>query len=186
MSRMGKIALAIGGCAAWSALAGCGLTWNGEVEPEARVPLTGIDEDRPVPEDAAEQVETLTERRDRYDEDGDGFVSREEAEGYYRRHFALLDDNNDGRLSRAELRKFNLRADRTINMMPTTDFDELVSSPDAAISTPRPETSVPSAAAGQRPARPRSAGSRDRLPARRRGAHARESAAWRPENRRPD
>jgi EF hand domain-containing protein len=104
-----------------------------------------------------------------YDEDGDGFVSPAEAEGYYRRYFDQLDDNNDGRLSRAELkpetpgahdlevaeeelvgtteqeyvddnlRKYNLRADRTIGMMSTGDFDEMVGEPDAAISTPRPE-----------------------------------------------
>ena len=79
------------------------------------------------------------------------------------------DDNNDGRLSRAELkpetpsapdlelayeelvgateqeyvddnmRRYNLRADRTIGLMSTRDFDEMVGEPDAAISTPRPE-----------------------------------------------
>ena len=51
---------------------------------------------------AAGQVAALTAVRERYDEDGDGFVSRAEAEGYWRRHFGALDDNNDGRLSRAE------------------------------------------------------------------------------------
>ena len=122
-----------------------------------------------APSDAAEHVRELTMRRDLYDEDGDGFVSPAEAEGYYRRNFAELDDNNDGRLARAELKpetpgtpdlelaieelvgsteqeyvddnlsKYDLRADRTIGMMSTRDFDEMIGEPDRAISTPRPE-----------------------------------------------
>ena len=130
---------------------------------------TGLDDDLPVAQGAAEQVEDLTELRTLYDEDNDGFVSPAEAAGYYRRHFDQLDDNNDGRLSRAELkpegpttadlevayeeligateqeyvddnlRKNTLRADRTIGMMSTRDFAEMVGDPDAAISTPRPE-----------------------------------------------
>lgn len=106
-------------------------------------------------------------RRDRYDDDGDGFVSPAEAEGYYRRNFGQLDDNNNGRLSRAELepeapgapdleladeellgwseqeyvdeelRKYNRRADRTVGVMSTPDFDEMVGAGDAAISDPR-------------------------------------------------
>lgn len=39
----------------------------------------------------------------------------------------------------SSLRKYNLRADRTIGMMSTADFDEMVGEPDAAISTPRLE-----------------------------------------------
>ncbi len=130
---------------------------------------TGLDDDLSVPRGAAEQVEDLTQVREQYDENADGFVSPTEAEGYYRRYFDQLDDNNDGRLSRAELkpetpstpdlevayeelvgateqeyldvnlRKYNLRADRTVGMMSTRDFDEMVGEPDAAISTPRPE-----------------------------------------------
>ncbi|MGH6899439.1 MAG: hypothetical protein ACREJ5_23295 [Geminicoccaceae bacterium] len=144
-------------------LAACGQTPQEPIEPPPRF------QERPlVPGDAAEQVEELTERQDRYDEDGDGFVSPTEAEGYWRRYFGQLDDNNDGRLSRAELepeapgtpdlelaneelvgwteqeyvddglRQYNLRADRTIGMMSTSDFDEMVGAPDAAISDSRP------------------------------------------------
>jgi Ca2+-binding EF-hand superfamily protein len=49
-------------------------------------------------------VEHLTEVRKLHDKDGDGFVSAVEAEGFYHRYFGQLDDNNDGRLSRAELK----------------------------------------------------------------------------------
>jgi hypothetical protein len=141
-------------------LAACGQTQP--IEPPPRF------QQRPlVPGIAAEQVEELTERQSRYDDDGDGFVSPAEAEGYYRRYFGQLDDNNDGRLSRAELkpeppgapdlelaneelvgwteqeyvdenlRKYNLCADRTVGMMSTADFDEMVGARDAAISDPR-------------------------------------------------
>jgi hypothetical protein len=79
-------------------LAACGQTRQAPFEPPRR-----FQEGVLVPGDAAEEVEALTERRDRYDEDGDGFVSPAEAEGYWRRYFGQLDDNNDGRLSRAEL-----------------------------------------------------------------------------------
>ena len=121
-----------------------------------------------VPADAAEQVQRLTALRDAHDDDGDGFVSPAEAEGYYRRYFGQLDDNNDGRLSRAELKpeapgtpdleladeervgateqqyvddslqKYNLRADRSIGMLSTREFDELVGDADPALSYPRP------------------------------------------------
>ena len=147
-----------------SALAACAQVERPTIEPRA-----GLDDDLPVPRGAAEQVDDLTAARALHDEDGDGFVSPAEAEGYYRRYFAQLDDNNDGRLSRAELkpetpgtpdlevayeelvgrtereyvdlnmRNYNLRADRTIGMMSTKEFDEMVGEPDAAISTPRPE-----------------------------------------------
>lgn len=156
-------ALAISLGAGLAAIVACARVEEADVEPRAGL------EDLPVPEGAAEQVEDLTALRAVHDEDGDGFVSPAEAEGYYRRYFAQLDDNNDGRLSRAELkpeapgtpdlevayeelvgtteqeyvdqylRKYNLRADRTIGMMSTRDFDEMVGEPDAAISTPRPE-----------------------------------------------
>jgi hypothetical protein len=129
-----------------------------------------LEDDVPVPEDAAEQVRALTTLRAAHDEDGDGFVSPAEAEGYYRRYFAQLDDNNDGRLSRAELKpeapgtpdlelayeelvgateqeyvdeslqQYNLRADRSIGMMSTREFDELVGDPDPALTFPRPGT----------------------------------------------
>jgi hypothetical protein len=128
----------------------------------------GLDGELPVPDDAAAQVRESTERRELHDEDGDGFVSRAEAEGYYRGHLSELDDDNDGRLSRAKLepgapgapdlelayeelvgateqeyvddnlRKYDLRADRTVGMMSTREFDELVGDADPAISIPRP------------------------------------------------
>ena len=164
-TRTARRAVAIGLGAALAGIAACAPVDEAAIEPER----AGLDDDLPVPGDAAEQVDELTERRDLYDEDGDGFVSPAEAEGYYRRYFVQLDDNNDGRLSRAELkaevpgmpdlelayeelvgatereyvdvslRKYNLRADRTIGMMSTKEFDEMVGEPDAAISTPRPE-----------------------------------------------
>jgi len=156
-------ALALGvGAAALLGLLACSRV-EGPLGPRA-----ALDQERPVPDDAAEQVEALTELREVYDEDGDGFVSPAEAEGYYRRYFGQLDDNSDGRLSRAELkpeapgtpdlelaseelvgateqeyvddslRNYNLRADRTIGMMSTADFDEMVGTLDPAISEPRP------------------------------------------------
>lgn len=118
--------------------------------------------------DAAEQVEELPAVRARHDEDGDGFVSPAEAEGYYRRYFGQLDDNNDGRLSRAELepeapdtpevevadeelvdateqeylderlRRYDLRADPSVGMMSTKDFDEMIGGSGAAIGGSRP------------------------------------------------
>jgi EF hand len=150
-----------------AALAGIAACAQGE-RPAGETRASLVD-DLPVPTGAAEQVEHLRQLRALYDEDGDGFVSPAEAEGYYRRYFDQLDDNNDGRLSRAELepetpgvpdlevaeeelvgaseqeyvdgslRKYNLRADPTVGMMSTADFDEMVGEPDAAISTPRPE-----------------------------------------------
>ena len=163
MTGTARRALALGCAASLAVLAGC-------AQPGDRAIELGRTLDEPTaPRGAAEQVQALTQLRDHYDEDGDGFVSPAEAEGYYRRHFDQLDDNNDGRLSRAELkpetpgvpdlevayeelvgtteqeyvddnlRRYNLRADRTIGMMSTRDFDEMVGEPDAAISTPRPE-----------------------------------------------
>ena len=118
--------------------------------------------------DAAEQVEELTAVRPRHDEDGDGFVSPAEAKGYYRRYFGQLDDNNDGRLSRAELqpeapgtpdleladeelvgateqeylagrlRQYDLRADPSIGMLSTKDFEDMVGGSDPAIGGSRP------------------------------------------------
>ena len=143
---------AVGSAAVLALLAGC-------VQPGERAVAveTGVDGDVPVPRGAAEQVGTLTAVRDAFDEDGDGFVSPAEAEGYYRRYFGQLDDNHDGRLSRAELRpeapgtpdleiaeeelvgateqeyvednlrRYNLRADRTIGTMSTRDNDSGVS-----------------------------------------------------------
>lgn len=154
--------LALGVGVVMAGLVACGQTRQAPIEQQS-----GLGRDLTVP-DAAEQVEELTERRDRYDEDGDGFVSPAEAEGYYRRHFGQLNDNNDGRLSRAELkpeapgapdlelaeeelvgwteqeyvddnlRGYGLRADRTIGMMSTADFDEMIGARDAAIRDPRP------------------------------------------------
>jgi hypothetical protein len=49
-------------------------------------------------------VDDLTKRRALYDEDGDGFVSPAEAEGYHRRYVGQLDHNHDGGLSWAELK----------------------------------------------------------------------------------
>jgi EF hand len=159
----GRSLLAFGIGIVMVGLAACGQTRQAPIETPPR-----FQEGILVPGDAAEEVEALTARRDRYDEDGDGFVSPAEAEGYWRRYFAQLDDNNDGRLSRAELdpeapgtpdlelaneelvgwaeqeyvddglREYNLRADRTIGMMSTSDFDEMVGAADAAISDPRP------------------------------------------------
>jgi hypothetical protein len=164
MTRTARGAVAVGLVALLATLAACAQPGGRAIELEK-----GLDDDLPVPRGAAEQVEDLTQARELYDEDGDGFVSRAEAEGYYRRYFDQLDDDNDGRLSRAELepetpgvpdlevayeelvgateqeyldvnlRKYNLRADRTVGMISTRDFEEMVGEPDAAISTPRPE-----------------------------------------------
>jgi EF hand len=157
--------------ACWRVTVGLGVTMLGlaactHTPREPLEPPPGFGERPSARSDAAEQVETLSARRDLYDEDGDGFVSPDEAEGYYRRNFAALDDDNDGRLTRAELkpetpatpelelaieelvgrteqeyvddnlREHDLRADRTLGMMSTRDFDEMVG---GAISTPRPE-----------------------------------------------
>jgi hypothetical protein len=149
-------------------LAGCAEPGERAIEVE-----TGLDGNVPVPGDAAQQVAALTALRGSLDEDGDGFVSPAEAEGYYRRHFDLLDDNNDGRLSRAELepeapgtpdleiaseelvgateqeyvddnlRKYKLGTDRTIGMMSTRDFDEMVGTSDPAINDARPGVVLP-------------------------------------------
>jgi hypothetical protein len=161
MTRTASRVLAISLGAALAGIAACA-----QGERPAGEARASLDDDLPVPPGAAEQVQALTALRDRYDE---GFVSPAEAEGYYQRYFDQLDDNNDGRLSRAELkpetpgapdlevaeeeligateqeyvddnlRKYNLRADRTIGMMSTGDFDEIVGEPDTAISTPRQE-----------------------------------------------
>jgi hypothetical protein len=160
--------------ACWRVTVGLGVTMLGlaactRTSQEPLEPPPGFGERPSAPSDAAEQVGTLSARRDRYDKDGDGFVSLLEAEGYYRSNFAELDDDNDGRLSRAELkpepsatpefelaieelvgrteqeyvddnlRRYDLRADRTIGMMSTKDFDEMVGEPDRALSAPRPE-----------------------------------------------
>lgn len=128
--------------------------------PEAAVAPAGVEQDMPPPPadttGPAQEVETLENRLRRLDDDGDGFVDRDEAESFYRWRFAKLDDDGDGRLSRAELeleyadvpeaevaieelvgasedeyaeaelQRFHLRADRTSNMMSTGDFDELL------------------------------------------------------------
>ena len=103
-----------------------------------------------------------------------GFAARPSAsshaaeEGYYRRYFGELDDNDDGRLSRAELepeapdtpevevadeelvdateqeylderlRRYDLRADPSVGMMSTKDFDEMIGGSGAAIGGSRP------------------------------------------------
>ena len=121
-----------------------------------------------LPSAAAEQVEELTAVRAGHDEDGDGFVSPAEAEGYYRRHFGQLDDNNDGRLSPAELapeapetseveladeelvdateqdylderlRQYDRRTDPSVGMLSTKDFEEMVGGSDPAMGGSRP------------------------------------------------
>ena len=163
MTRTAAQAMAIGLGAALALIAACTEVAERVIEPRA-----GLDDELPVPGDAAAQVRELTERRALHDEDRDGFISPVEAEGYYRRHFGELDDDNDGRLSRAELepeapgtpdlelddeelvgtteqeyvddhlRQYDLRADRTVGMMSTRDFDEMVGAPDPVLSEPRP------------------------------------------------
>jgi hypothetical protein len=144
-------------------LAACSQTRQEPIEPPP-----GFSERPSASSVGAEQAEELTASRHIYDEDGDGFVSRAEAEGYYRRSFGHLDDNKDGQLAPAELepeepsaldlgvafeepvarteqeyvddnlRRYNLRADQTIGMMSTRDFGEMVGGSDPAISSPRP------------------------------------------------
>ena len=158
----------VGIAALLALLAGCAQPGARAIEAE-----TGLDGDGAVPGGAAQEVAALNALREALDEDGDGFVSPAEAEGYHRRYFGLLDDNHDGRLSRAELRpeapgtpdleiayeelvgateqeyvddnlrRYNLRADQTIGMMSTRDFDEMVGTSDPAISDPRPGTALP-------------------------------------------
>ena len=156
----------IAGCGIWGALigiAGCSQTPRERLEPPP-----GFAARPSVSSDAAEQVENLTAVRARHDEDGDGFVSPAEAEGYYRRYFGELDDNDDGRLSRAELepeapdtpevevadeelvdateqeylderlRRYDLRADPSVGMMSTKDFDEMIGGSGPAIGGSRP------------------------------------------------
>ena len=156
----------VAGCGIWGALigiAGCSQTPGERLEPPP-----GFAARPSVSSDAAEQVENLTAVRARHDEDGDGFVSPAEAEGYYRRYFGELDDNDDGRLSRAELepeapdtpevevadeelvdateqeylderlRRYDLRADPSVGMMSTKDFDEMIGGSGAAIGGSRP------------------------------------------------
>lgn len=107
-----------------------------------------------------ETVETLEDRLRLLDDDGDGFVDREEAEAFYRWRFDKLDDDGDGRLSRAELQvefpdvpdaetaveelvgvsedqytraeleRFGGRAE-TSGMMSTADFHDMVRAPGA-------------------------------------------------------
>jgi hypothetical protein len=144
-------------------IAGCSQT------PQERLdPPPGFAARPSVSGDAAERVEELTTVRARHDEDGDGLVSPAEAEGYYRRYFGQLDDNNDGRLSRAELdaetpgapevevaeeelvgpteeeylherlRQYDLRADPSVGMLSTKDFEDMVGSSDPAIGGSRP------------------------------------------------
>jgi hypothetical protein len=150
----------------WGALvgvAGCSQTPQERLEPPpgfaARPSVSGA---------AAGRVEELTAVRARFDEDDDGFVSPAEAEGYHRRYFGQLDDNNDGRLSRAELqpeapgtpdleladeelvgateqeylagrlRQYDLRADPSVGMLSTKDFEEMVGGSDPAIGGSRP------------------------------------------------
>ena len=156
----------VAGCGIWGALigiAGCSQAPRARLEPPP-----GFAARPSVSSDAAEQVENLTAVRARHDEDGDGFVSPAEAEGYYRRYFGELDDNDDGRLSRAELepeapdtpevevadeelvdateqeyldqrlRRYDLRADPSVGMMSTKDFDEMIGGSGAAIGGSRP------------------------------------------------
>jgi hypothetical protein len=155
-TRIARHAATIGLGAALAAIAACA-----EVEV---APTESLAESQ-----AAEQVAALTELRERYDDDGDGFVSRVEAEGYWRRHFGRLDDNDDGRLSRTELEpeapgapdlepayeelvgateqdyvgsnlgEFDRRIDPTVGMMSTADFHEVIGIPDPALSEPGPE-----------------------------------------------
>jgi hypothetical protein len=120
-----------------------------------------------APGEAAEQVEELTAVRPPHDDDGDGFVSPAEAEDYYRRHFGLLDDDDDGPLSRAELepeapgapetdvageevgateqeylehrlRRYDRRDDPSVGMLSTKDFEEMLGGSDPAIGGGRP------------------------------------------------
>lgn len=165
VTRPARRRIVVGIAALLALLAGCAPPAERALEAE-----TGLDGDVPAPGAAAEQVRTLTAVRDLHDEDGDGFVSPAEAEGYYRRHFKQLDDNHDGRLSRAELRpeapgapdleiayeelvgtteqayvednlrQYNLRVERTVGMMSTKEFDEMVGSSHPAIREPRPGT----------------------------------------------
>ena len=123
-------------------------------------PPADLEDEAPVPGTAAEQVQGSTERHRIYDQDGDGFVSSAEAEGHYRRYFGELDDNDDGRLSQAELEpetpvtsdlktaledlvgateqgyvdanlnRYNQSADPGSGMMSTSDFDAMVGAPD--------------------------------------------------------
>jgi hypothetical protein len=117
---------------------------------------------------AAEQVEELTAVRTRHDGNGDGFASPAEAQGYERRSFGPVDDNNDGRLSRTELepqapgtpevepaeeeavgateqeylderlRRHVRRADPSVGMMSTKDFDQMLGGSDPGIGGSRP------------------------------------------------
>jgi len=153
----------VGIAAALALLASCAQPAEQAIEVE-----TGLGGDVPVPGDAARKVAALTALREALDEDRDGFVGPAEAEGYYRRYFELLDDNHDGRLSRAELRReapgtpdleiayeelvgateqecvadnlrrYDLRVDRTVGMVSTKEFEEMVASSHPAIREPRP------------------------------------------------
>jgi hypothetical protein len=147
-------------------LASCSLGWLAvprRRKTRSRRLLRIIDDEASVPGTAAEQVQGPTERHRIYDQDGDGVVSPAEAEGHYRRHFGKLDDNDDGRLSQAELEpetpvtshlkaawedlvgateqgyvdanlnRYNQRADPSSGMMSTSDFDAMVGAPDPSI-----------------------------------------------------
>jgi hypothetical protein len=136
-------------------LAACSQTRQEPIEPPP-----GFSERPSASSVGAEQAGELTASRHIYDEDGDGFVSRAEAEGYYRRSFgqlapAELEPEEPSALDlgvafeelvgRSEqeyvddnLRKYNLRADQTVGMMSTRDFDEMIGGSDPAISNPRP------------------------------------------------
>lgn len=80
-------------------------------------PPPGFSEPAPVSADAAEPAA----QGSRSDQDGDGFVNKDEAEGYYRSHFKSLDDDNDGRLSEAEL-----QPDDSVPSGLKTAWDDLV------------------------------------------------------------
>jgi hypothetical protein len=129
-TRIARHAATIGLGAALAAIAACA-----EVEVAPTESLAGSQ--------AAEQVAALTELRERYDDDGDGFVSRVEAEGYWRRHFGRLDDNDDGRLSRTELepeapaRRISSRPTRSWSGRPSRTTSGATSASSTAASIPR-------------------------------------------------
>jgi hypothetical protein len=159
MKRTACHGVALGLGAMLAGLVGCGPVQHAAITP----PPPDLEDEAPVPGDAAEQVQAPAEHNSTHDQDGDGFVSPSEAEGYYRRQFGELDDDNDGRLSQAELEpetpvtsdlkaawqdlvgateqgyvdanlnRYNSRADPGSGMMSTSDFDAMVGAPDPMI-----------------------------------------------------